>query len=341
MGDLRVACIGAGYFAQFHYQAWAQISGVDLIASVDMDMSKARATGLAAYDNTEVMLRDAAPDIVDIITPPQTHFDLIKLALQSDVRAIICQKPFCRDLDEARRAADLARSAGVPLIIHENFRFQPWYRAIKQVLDEGGIGAVQQVTFRLRPGDGQGATAYLDRQPYFQKMKRFLVHETAVHWIDTFRYLLGDPASVFADLRRLNPVIAGEDAGYILFAWPDERRALFDGNRHLDHGAKNTRCTMGEALIEGTGGTLTLAGDGSVALRKFGAAAGTVIHGAEDWQGFGGDCVKALQTHVIAGLIDGAPFENMAHEYLHVLEIEEAVYRSAASKSWEPVSGTV
>ncbi|MEM7589839.1 MAG: hypothetical protein AAF320_06780, partial [Myxococcota bacterium] len=28
--------------------------------------------------------------------------------------------------------------------------------------------------------------------------------------------------------------------------------ALFDGNRLLDHSAENTRCTMGEALVEGT-----------------------------------------------------------------------------------------
>ncbi|MEQ3679943.1 hypothetical protein [Pseudophaeobacter sp.] len=85
---------------------------------------------------------------------------------------------------------------------------------------------MRQVTFRLRPGDGQGAEAHLDRQPYFQNMPRFLVHETAVHWVDTFRYLLGNPLSVYADLRRENPVIAGEDAGYVLFDHRDGVRAV-------------------------------------------------------------------------------------------------------------------
>ncbi|MEO0763052.1 MAG: hypothetical protein AAFZ09_14815, partial [Pseudomonadota bacterium] len=60
--------------------------------------------------------------------------------------------------------------------------------------------------------DGQGPDAYHARQPYFQRMPRFLVHETAVHWIDTFRYLMGEAETVYADLRRLNPAIAGEDA---------------------------------------------------------------------------------------------------------------------------------
>ena len=48
------------------------------------------------------------------------------------------------------------------------------------------------------------------------------------------------------------------------------------------------------------------------------------------WDGFGGDCVHALQTHVIGGLLDREPLENMASDYLKVVAIEEAIYRSAA-----------
>ncbi|MEM9781264.1 MAG: hypothetical protein AAF899_02205, partial [Pseudomonadota bacterium] len=145
------------------------------------------------------------------------------------------------------------------------------------------------------------------RQPYFQQMERFLVHETAVHWIDTFRYLMGAPDRVFADLRQMNPVIAGEDAGYILFSYPGERRAMFDGNRLLDHAARNTRCTMGEALIEGTAGTITLLGDGSVHLRRFGTLGSDELLAPAADAAFGGDCVYHLNAHVVAALrADGA-----------------------------------
>ncbi|RMF40263.1 MAG: gfo/Idh/MocA family oxidoreductase, partial [Alphaproteobacteria bacterium] len=268
---LTVACVGAGYFSRFHYDAWARIAGARPVASVDRDIARARATGLAAYGDLDAMLAELRPDIIDIITPPVTHLGYIRKALATGPRAVICQKPFCRNLEEAREAARLAEAAGIPLIVHENFRFQPWYRAIRAEIEAGAIGEVLQLTFRLRPGDGQGPDAYLDRQPYFRQMPRFLVHETAVHWIDTFRYLMGPPEAVFADLRKMNPVIAGEDAGYILFRYPGGRRAMFDGNRLLDHAADNTRCTMGEALAEGNGGTMELRGDGSVHLRAFGA----------------------------------------------------------------------
>ena len=191
------------------------------------------------------------------------------------------------------------------------------------------IGVAQQLTFRLRTGDGQGPDAYMDRQPYFQTMPRLLVHETAVHWIDTFRYLFGRPTAVYANLRRLNPVIEGEDAGHILFEFPGCKRAMFDGNRLLDHAAKNHRMTLGEGLFEGTEGALTLTGNGALHLRRFGSVESATMLPPRDWPGFGGDCVYALQKHVIDGLRDGCPFENEATDYLLVREVEEAIYRSS------------
>lgn len=326
---IRVACVGAGYFGQFHYDSWARNPRVELVGACDQEVEKARATGLPAFDQLSDMLAQTAPDVLDIILPPPAHSSAIHTALNAGVKTIICQKPFCLNLKEAAAITQDARAAGATLVIHENFRFQPWYRVIKAALSAGSIGAVHQATFRLRPGDGQGSDAYLDRQPYFQKMPRFLIHETAVHWIDTFRYLLGEPTAVYADLRRLNPAIAGEDSGHVLFDFPGGLRALFDGNRHLDHKADNLRRTMGEALIEGTTGSLCLGGDGSVTRRGFGELEETVILPPDQWPGFGGDCVHALQNHVISSLLDGTELENRAEDYLRVIEIEQAIYASA------------
>lgn len=326
---LRVACLGAGYFSRFHVESWRRIAGVELVGQCDLDPARAARLCAVAFTDLARMLAEARPDLLDIITPPPTHAGAIRAALAHGIRQIICQKPFCRDLEEAREVADEVRQAGATLVIHENFRFQPWYRCIRAVLEAGRIGTPLQATFRLRPGDGQGPDAYLGRQPYFRQMPRFMVHETAVHWIDTFRYLFGNPSAVYADLRRVNPVIAGEDAGVILFDHPAGLRALFDGNRALDHAADNLRRTMGEAWIEGTEGTLTLTGDGAVQLRGFGSCETELLLGPDTWDGFGGDCVHLLQRHVVAGLRDAAALENTAQDYLAVLEIEDAIYRSA------------
>jgi len=328
--EIKVACVGAGYFSQFHYESWSRMPGATLVASCNRDIDKAKATGLPAYDDLPKMLQAEHPDLVDVILPPVAQADTIRTALRYGIKWLICQKPFCQSLTEAQEITAEAEAVGTTIIVHENFRFQPWYRAIKQAIDKGQIGTPLQATFRLRPGDGQGPRAYLDRQPTFQDMPRFLVHETAVHWVDTFRYLFGSPRPVYADLRKVNPAIAGEDAGYVLFDHSSGLTALFDGNRCLDHSAKNLRQTMGEALIEGTLGSLLLKGDGSVTYRAFGELELQVVLPASTHDGFGGDCVHALQSHVISGLLRGTSLENTAREYLEVLSTEQAIYRSDA-----------
>ncbi len=340
---LRVLSIGAGYFARFHLQSWLAMPEAQLVGLADLDRPKAAAmaTELAGPDHgielsadPLALMQTLAPDIIDIAAPPPAHLELIRAAYSTGARVVICQKPFCASLDEARQAAALAQADGRPLVVHENFRFQPWYRRIRGEIAAGRVGEVYQASFRLRPGDGQGPRAYLDRQPYFQKMERFLIHETGVHWIDTFRYLFGAPEAVFADLRQLNPAIAGEDAGLMMLCFGGGERAVLDANRLVDHAAANTRLTMGEALIEGSAGVLSLDGYGVLRFRAHGQQTSEVLAGADWPEAFGGGCVDALQSHVVAHLLSHGPLENEAADYLRVIEIEEAAYRSAAEGRW-------
>ena len=141
---------------------------------------------------------------------------------------------------------------------------------------------------------------------------------------------MGEPQTVFADLRRLNPVIAGEDSGFLLFAYDSGVRALFDGNRLLDHAAENTRHTMGEALLEGTRGVIRLDGDGRLGHRAHASREETIMLEPRAWAGFGGDSVHALQQHVVRGLLNDEKIENTAAEYLVNLCWEELAYCSAS-----------
>lgn len=331
---IRVAAIGIGYFSQFHLQGWSDIEGAELVALSSRDQNAlteaADDFGVAGrYSDLETMLDQEKPDLLDIITPPVTHAPFIRAAFEREI-AVVCQKPFTTSLTEAEEMAALSEDVKLPLIVHENFRFQPWYSEIKRRLDAGDLGELYQISFRLRPGDGQGPEAYLDRQPYFQKMERFLVHETAIHQIDVFRYLFGDINGVTARLAKVNPVIVGEDAGLMIFEFANGSRGLFDGNRLSDHIAENRRLTMGEVIIEGAKGTLRLDGDARLFMRAHGENTEQEI--TFEWRdrGFGGDCVYLFEKHVIEHLRQGQPIMNTAREYLDNLAIEEAIYQSQA-----------
>ncbi len=329
---MRVGTVGTGYFSQFQYEAWSRMADVDVVALCNRGAEGARRTAEAygipaTYDDLGEMLAAERLDLLDIITPPVTHLPMIKTAAAQGV-PIICQKPFCQNLTEAEEAVAICEEAGVLLVVHENFRFQPWHQKARALIDADGLGDLYQASFRLRPGDGQGPDAYLDRQPYFQKMERFLVHETAIHLIDVFRYLLGPASSVYARLNRLNPAIAGEDAGVILLDFENGTRGLFDGNRLADHAAENRRLTMGEMLIEGSKATLRLNGDGALFLRPHGSNSEQEVRYGWENRGFGGDCVFNLQRHVVDHLQGRGPVMNLARDYLANLRIEEAVYES-------------
>jgi predicted dehydrogenase len=323
---VRVAGVGAGYFSQFHLAGWrALASRADLVGWCDRQPDKVH--GLRAFDSVEKMLDSVAADVLDIVTPPETHLGLVRAAAERRM-PVICQKPLAPTYAEALDLVETAERAGIALVVHENFRWQPWYREARRLIDSGFLGKPHSVAFRLRPGDGQGPRAYLERQAYFQKMPRFLVHETAIHWIDTFRFLLGDIGAVFAALRRLNPVIAGEDAGYIVFEFASGATGLFDGNRLNDHVASNPRRTMGEMWLEGSAGVLRL--DGEARLWWKPHQAPELEHryerGPED--SFGGGACRALQAHVLDFLLEKTVLENRGRDYLANLRVQEAVYRS-------------
>jgi predicted dehydrogenase len=331
---LRVAVAGCGFFARFHFDGWARIPGVELVGACDLDRQRAevfaREFGIAqVFTSPEDMLDATKPDIFDIATPPDTHAAMVRLGL-AHAPTVICQKAFCRTLEEARATAALADDAPDRLIVHENFRFEPWYRKIRDLIDADTFGDIYQATFRLRPGDGQGAKAYLARQPYFQKMPRFLMRETGIHFIDTFRFLLGEVEAVYADLRRLNPAISGEDAGHVVFSFAGGRRALFDANRLADHVAVDRRKTMGEFWLEGSRASIRLDGFGRLFLRDHGANDEREVAFAWEDRGYGGDCVHLFQRHVVSHAIFRTGLETRAKDYLRNLEIEEKIYQSSA-----------
>ena len=331
---LKAVSIGAGYFSAYQYEAWNRIPEVEVAAISNRTESKARdmmATyGIPRfYADWREMIDQERPDFVDIITPPETHTAICAHAAGRGVN-IICQKPLAPTWDESERIVATSRRAGVRFMVHENFRWQPWYRRIRQLLERGEIGDPIHLYFRMRTGDGWGQDAYLARQPFFRDYPRLLVYETAVHFIDTFRFLLGDITEVYAKLRQLNPVIRGEDAGLLLFQFASGATALLDANRFNEPEAVNPRYTFGELRLDGTGGHLAMEADSSMRIKPLGGPLQPVEYERED-RGFAGDCVYNLQRHFVDCMLSGDAFESRGEDYLKTLSVVDAAYESAAS----------
>ena len=278
------------------------------------------------------MLHDREkPDFFDIVTPPATHEEMCAFASRQGIH-VICQKPLAPTMDEATRIVETAHATGVRLMVHENFRWQPWYRKIKEVQTAGTIGEFTHIHVLTRLGDGWGERAYLDRQPFFRDYPRLLIYETGVHFIDTFRYLLGEVTEVHAHLRRLNSAIRGEDAGQLFLIFESGATAIWDANRYNETEAPNPRYTFGEIRVDGAGGHLTVDSEANIRIKKLGAPAWSLDYQHEN-RNFSGDCVYALQRHFVDCMLSGREFESSGRDYLKTLEVVFAAYSSAHLRS--------
>ncbi len=326
---LRGAMIGAGYFAGFHAEGWSRIEGAEVSAVADP--APGRASEFAArwklprtYSDPEAMLAEEKPDFVDIVTRPETHLELACLAASRGAH-VICQKPMARNWEECLEMVEACDRAGVRLVIHENWRWQPWYREVKRILDSGRLGRPFHVEFKMRTGDGRGPEPFA-QQPYFRHMPRLMIYETAVHFLDTFRYLLGDIESLYCRLDRIHPAIHGEDYAVIQLNFRNGAHGLIDANR--TSGPMPVPVAMGAFALEGDRGMVRMTADGKLWLTEHGTPEAPHDFPATD-QGYKGDSLRAMSQHAVGCFQSGAPAESEGREYLKTVAAVFACYQSA------------
>ncbi len=328
---LKAAVVGTGYFSYFQLDAWSRIPEVEVVAVVDLDLDKAKQVATQYnipnwYSSAAELLAAHRLDFVDIVTPPPTHHALCEVFAQRGID-IICQKPLAPTYAESVALVEMVERYEVRFMVHENFRWQPWYREIKKLLNGDVLGEPFTFYFQMRQGDGWGEDAYLARQPFFRDYERLLIYETGVHFIDTFRYLFGEITAVYAHLRQLNPVIKGEDSGQVIFHHASGVTSIFDANRYNEADADDTRYTFGTARLDGSKGHLVMDFDGNLQIKKLGRPSEPHLY-EKTRAGFAGDCVYAIQRHFVDQLKSGGPFENSGPDYLKTMRIVDAVYES-------------
>lgn len=329
---LRGAIAGCGFFGQIHLEAWRRMPGVEIVAACDADLAKAQASAPRAYRNLEELLDAERPDFLDIATRPEWHLPMLRAAVARGIPCI-SQKPLAPTWADCLEFCRLAESSGLLIGVHENWRWQPWYRQARLAISAGLIGSPISYTFRIRRHDGHGPSPY-PAQPYFQNYPRLLLYETLIHPIDTARFLFGPVEAVFARASRVNPVIAGEDLALVTLTHANGLHGLVDGNRYLDLAPNSP--PLGDAVFAGELGQLEVTGEGHLLLRN--------AHGLHRlWTnqitaGYRGDSVYATNWHYLQALRGLVSLENRPQEYLLSVATMEAAYRSLQTNRLETVS---
>lgn len=217
MSDLRFAVFGTGFWSLYQIPAWFEVGGVQPVALYNRTVEKAervaREFGISrVYSDPEDLLRSEREnlDFVDIITSIDAHAPLVTLAAQFKL-PVICQRPMSTNLASAEKMVAACREAGVPLYVHENWRWQTPIRALKSVLDSGAIG----IPFRARIDMISGHPVFAN-QPFLKEMEQFILTELGSHTLDTARFLFGEASSLYCHIHRVQREIKGEDVATVI-----------------------------------------------------------------------------------------------------------------------------
>ena len=180
---LSFGLIGAGWIGNFHAETLAsRLPGARLSAVADPQPGAAeRLSAPRAYRDPLDLIADRSIDAVAICSPAASHADLVVAAAQSG-KHVFCEKPMALTLDDADRAIDAARTAGVALQVGFNRRFARDFADMRARIVEGAIGTPQLLRSLTRdPGISADVAARVKPWTIF--------NETLIHDFDTLCWL--------------------------------------------------------------------------------------------------------------------------------------------------------
>ncbi|OLP61980.1 oxidoreductase [Xaviernesmea oryzae] len=334
MTTIKGALIGCGFFAVNQMHGWADLDDVEIVAICDRDPARLHDMGerfniSRRYDDAAALFADGGFDFVDIATTVASHRALVEMAAANGVPAI-CQKPFARTLDDAKAMVAVMNKAGLPLMVHENFRWQTPIRAVKAALETGAIGTPFWGRFSFR-----SAFDVFSGQPYLAEGQRFIIEDLGIHTLDIARFILGDVESLTARTRRVNPAIKGEDAATILLDHTSGATSIVD----VSYASRLSQELFPQTLVEldGSAGSLRLHADYRLDVTtKEGTTTSDVSPtllpwASRPWHNIQ-ESVAAIQEHWRDCLTQGKAPETSGADNLKTLALVEASYRSAETR---------
>jgi len=326
--ELRVGLLGCGMISDEHLRAWSTCQGARLVAVCDpaIERARERAKGFAipaVYASPSDMLERERLDAIDIVTPRETHAELVRLAARHGVHAL-CEKPLCPTYDEAARlVAEVGDSIGV--MVNENWRYRAYFVQVMQWMREGRLGTVTQARIALwrasmlpRPEDGRIHS--LTRQPFLARESRVLIAESLVHEIDTMRAMFGEMALVGSSTARTCDEIVGEDSATLLLRTRDGLPVTIDG---VMTAAGHAVRAPDRLEIAGTRCSVVLA---DAVLRLIGAEECTIEYDEDEVRR---GCFAASIQHFCDQVRGERRFWTSARDQLATLRLMEDAYRMA------------
>ena len=332
--DYGIAFIGCGGIVNYGHIPSYKAHGFNLIGGYDINLEAARKTvqehGLKkAYATLDELLEDPLIQIVDIATMAWDRHGIVAKASAAG-KHMLCQKPFSDKYSEAVEMTDIAQRANLKIAVHQQFRWSSLIRSVRCLLSEGWVGQILDVQVQV------SIHTPWDMWPWIASQPRLEVLYHSIHYLDSLRFLFGDPALVTSRHTK-NPAQQAKGESKTITIWDYESGLqILIAICHFDWSPglySHFRVLGTDGLIEGTIGTNYDYPDGRNDTMKFTSRTkpesnfSAVLPGKWIPDAFYGpmaSLMEAIQT--------GAEPLTSAQDNLGTLRVVEAAYRSMSER---------
>ncbi len=199
--DYGIGAVGAGFIMRdVQLKAYAD-AGFNVVAITSRTPEIAREVAdlrriPKVYDTLPEMLQNPEIQILDVAVPPHLQLEIVRQAVKhgKHLKGILAQKPLAVNYEDAAAIVSLCQMSGIPLAINQNMRYDQSIRALKTILERGYLGTPVLATIDMR--------AVPHWQSWLRDYKRLTLLNVSIHHIDAFRYLFGEPESIFVSARK-------------------------------------------------------------------------------------------------------------------------------------------
>jgi predicted dehydrogenase len=339
MDKVRVGVIGLG-IGRHHIRGYQAHPNAEVVAIADLDETRLDEIGAQykiakRYPSGEQMLKEEELDVVSIATPNKYHKPLTVAALGAGCH-VLCEKPMALNAGEGREMLAAAEKAGKRLMINFSYRFTEQSQALKAQVDAGVLGEVyfaRTLWHRRRGlprfGGWFGRKEISGGGPLI---------DLGVHRLDLALWLMGYPRPVWVLGRTYNPIASAlaEQQG-VTFDVEDLAVAMitFENGATLELEASwaanvQEREWMETRLFGTKGGLVqrnlneTYEFEAEIYLERDGAQFDMKLHTSPRRA----PNMNAMY-HFVDSIVNDTPHIATGEEGLLVMEILDAIYKSA------------
>jgi predicted dehydrogenase len=212
MKKTTIAVIGCGVISQIYLQnLTTRFPNVEVKCCCSLHMESARkraeqfGIGVATMDE---ILADPEIEMVVVLTPPDTHFSIIKQALLAG-KHVYTEKVLSLKAAEAKELCDLANKKGLYLgSAPDTFMGAAWQKC-KQVMEDGTLGSITGFDVYVNRNMDYIACAY----PIVRMVGGGVLYDFGVYHLTALIYLLGRVKEVCAVVENNKPIRIGTVEG--------------------------------------------------------------------------------------------------------------------------------